>query len=95
MELAGNSELTGFQDRIIEIQNQGYCVLKDHFGVSVINACRAAFWPRLMAYLKIHGDEPESRSISPFSPDAIRAALSLVPERFSLTTRFYRESCEL
>jgi hypothetical protein len=36
----------------------GYCILKEHFALPLIDACRDAFWPSLMAYLKIHGNEP-------------------------------------
>ena len=48
----------GIQDKIIEIQGQGYCVLRQRFARPVIDACRDAFWPVLHAYLKAHGHEP-------------------------------------
>jgi hypothetical protein len=53
-----SGELTVIQDKIIEIQDKGYCVLKEHFGRPVIDACRGAFWPVLDAYLKAHSHEP-------------------------------------
>jgi hypothetical protein len=54
----GNGELIGIQDKIIEVQEKGYCILKEHFASRLIDACRDAFWPLLLAYLKIHGNEP-------------------------------------
>src|SRR5271157_5618606 len=46
------------QDKIIEIQNRGYCVLREHFARPLIDVCRRAFWPILLAYLPSHGQEP-------------------------------------
>jgi hypothetical protein len=37
---------------ISEIQEQGYCVLRGHFPSGLVNACRDAFWPRLLAHLE-------------------------------------------
>jgi hypothetical protein len=39
------------QNMIDEIQDQGYCVLRSHFPSRLVDACRDAFWPRLLAYL--------------------------------------------
>ena len=46
------------QDKILEIQDKGYCVLREHFAQPLIDACRSAFWPVLLAYLRSHGYEP-------------------------------------
>ena len=46
------------QNKILEIQDRGYCLLKGHFARPVIDACRTAFWPVLLAYLEAHGTEP-------------------------------------
>lgn len=51
-------ELIGIQDKIIEVQDKGYCILKEHFASPRINACRDAFWPLLLTYLRIHGNAP-------------------------------------
>jgi len=51
-------ELVGVQDKIIEVQDQGYCVLRQHFSSSLIDACRDAFWPIFLAYLGVHSSEP-------------------------------------
>lgn len=53
-----NGGLIGMQDKIIEIQDKGYCVLREHFAQPLIDACKDAFWPILLAYLKAHGHEP-------------------------------------
>lgn len=34
-----------------EIREQGFCVLKNHFPPALVEACREAFWPRLLTYL--------------------------------------------
>jgi hypothetical protein len=44
--------------KISEVQDQGYCVLRNHFPLLLITACREAFWPRLVAYIKSHGQAP-------------------------------------
>lgn len=50
--------MTGVQDKVIEIQNRGYCVLREHFARPLIDACRDAFWLVLLAYLQSHAEEP-------------------------------------
>jgi hypothetical protein len=39
------------QNAIVEIQDRGYAVLPKQFPPRLIDACRDAFWPRLLAYL--------------------------------------------
>lgn len=46
------------KEKILEIQDKGYCVLRAHLAQPVIDACRDAFWPVLLAYLRTHGLEP-------------------------------------
>ncbi|MGA2183668.1 MAG: phytanoyl-CoA dioxygenase family protein [Bryobacteraceae bacterium] len=46
------------QDEITEIQDQGYCILGKHFARPLIDACRDAFWPVLLAYIENHRHEP-------------------------------------
>jgi hypothetical protein len=74
-------ELTGIQNKITELQERGYCILREHFAGSLIDACRTAFWPALLAYLKNHGHEPNRGSrrhflAMPFDPPCF------VPEFF-------------
>jgi ectoine hydroxylase-related dioxygenase (phytanoyl-CoA dioxygenase family) len=45
-------------EKILELHENGYCVLKAHLPKGVIAACRDAFWPVLLAYLKNHEHEP-------------------------------------
>jgi len=45
-------------DSIQEIQDRGYCVLSAHLPQRLIDDCRDAFWPVLLAYLEAHGHEP-------------------------------------
>lgn len=45
-------------DKIAELQERGFCVLKAQLSISSIDACRHAFWPILLDYLKSHKEEP-------------------------------------
>jgi hypothetical protein len=45
-------------ERICEIRDKGYCVLRVHFPRSLLDRCRESFWPVLSAYLAAHRDEP-------------------------------------
>lgn len=44
--------------KILQLQENGYCVLKAHLPRSLIDSCHEAFWPILRAYLEAHGHEP-------------------------------------
>ena len=44
---------------ISEIQEQGFRVLRGHLPSGLVNACREAFWPRLLAHLE--GDPTANR----------------------------------
>jgi len=37
--------------KAIEIREQGFCILRNHFPPVLVEACRQAFWPRLLTYL--------------------------------------------
>jgi hypothetical protein len=50
--------LAGIHDKILEIRDQGYCVLREHLAPPLIDACRSAFWPVLLAYLNTGGRAP-------------------------------------
>jgi len=45
-------------DPLLDLQTNGYCVLKRHFAQHLISACRQAFWPVLLGYLDVHRDAP-------------------------------------
>jgi hypothetical protein len=51
-----------------ELQEKGYCVLRQHFPKPLIDACRGAFWPILVAYLDAHCDEPNRGAHRHFLP---------------------------
>jgi len=53
-----NGELMATSEKILEIQDKGFCLLKAHFARSAIDACRDAFSPVLVDYLKAHGEHP-------------------------------------
>ena len=84
-------ELRGIQDKIIEAQDKGYCILREHFAWPLIDACRDAFWPILLACLKIHGDVPNRGPrrhflTMPFEPPCCRSHHAS-PENFSSITQ--------
>ena len=45
-------------EKVFELQENGYCVLKAHLPQGVVEACRKAFWPFLLAYLRNYQDQP-------------------------------------
>ena len=45
-------------DRLLDIHNNGYSVLKAHLPKSTVTACREAFWQILLEYIQNHGHEP-------------------------------------
>jgi len=46
------------EDKIIELQENGFCVLTRQFPAPLIDACREALWPTLLDYLTKHREEP-------------------------------------
>ena len=55
-------------ERVLEIRNDGYCVLRAHLPKHTVNACREAFWPVLLKYLQDHGHEPNRGPYRHFLP---------------------------
>ena len=47
-----------FTDKADNLQEQGFCILKGHFAVSLVENCRLAFLPVLQEYLKDNGHSP-------------------------------------
>ena len=45
-------------EKIVELQENGFRVLKSHFPAALIDSCRQAFWPTLLAYLRTHTEQP-------------------------------------
>lgn len=46
------------EDKIAELREKGFCLLKAHFSRSLVATCRERFWPVLLDYLKSHHDMP-------------------------------------
>lgn len=55
-------------ERILELQEKGYCVLRAHLPKAMIEASREAFWPILLAYLKEHQQQPNRGPYRYFLP---------------------------
>jgi hypothetical protein len=51
---AAHRGLPETQHQIAEIHEKGYCILREHLAPPLIEACRSAFWPLLLAYLNTH-----------------------------------------
>jgi hypothetical protein len=87
-----NGELMATKEKILEIQEKGFCVLKAHFARRAIDACRDAFWPALLAYLKAHGDGPNRGPHRhflpmPFEPPCFAQTFFFDPEVLSIVRR--------
>jgi ectoine hydroxylase-related dioxygenase (phytanoyl-CoA dioxygenase family) len=54
--------------KILELQESGYCVLRAHLPEGVIEACKDALWPVLLTYLNNHGHEPNRSPHRHFLP---------------------------
>jgi ectoine hydroxylase-related dioxygenase (phytanoyl-CoA dioxygenase family) len=52
-----------FSGKIEELDEQGYCILKNHFDPSLIDNCREAFLPTFNAYVSHNGHLP-NRGVS-------------------------------
>jgi ectoine hydroxylase-related dioxygenase (phytanoyl-CoA dioxygenase family) len=55
-------------EKIAELQRQGFCVLRAHLPAPLIDACREALWPILLAYLESHSEEPNRGPHRHFMP---------------------------
>ncbi|MGH9719634.1 MAG: phytanoyl-CoA dioxygenase family protein [Bryobacteraceae bacterium] len=60
--------MAGIQDKIIEIQEKGYCILNGHFARPLIEACRDRFLPVLLGYLKTRCGESNRGAQRHFLP---------------------------
>jgi ectoine hydroxylase-related dioxygenase (phytanoyl-CoA dioxygenase family) len=71
--------------KLLELRRNGYCVLQAHFPEPAIQACRQAFWPRLLAWLEDHAHEPNRGPDRhflpiPFDPPCFQPAFFFDPE---------------
>ncbi|MCA1604793.1 MAG: phytanoyl-CoA dioxygenase family protein [Acidobacteria bacterium] len=46
------------RQKITELHDRGFCVLRARFPKPLVDACREAFWPTLLDYLDTHYDSP-------------------------------------
>ncbi|HXN64472.1 MAG TPA: phytanoyl-CoA dioxygenase family protein [Candidatus Acidoferrales bacterium] len=58
MGFARSPNLTMAQDPLVQIHEEGYCVLRQRFSPDLVRACRTAFWPILLTYIEEHHDAP-------------------------------------
>ena len=56
------------QDRIAEVRQEGFCILREHFAAALIESCRVAFWPLCLAHLRTHVTQPNRGPHRPFLP---------------------------
>ena len=73
------------REKVAEIQEKGFCVLRAHLGQSVIQSCREAFWPILLDYVQRNRDKPnrgENRHFlaMPFEPVVLHQSFSSTPD---------------
>jgi|SRR5579862_2322193 len=79
----------GAKENILEIQDTGFCILKAHFAPPLIEACREALWPVLLAYLDGHAENPNRGAHRhfipmPFAPPCFVPAFFFDPEVLSI-----------
>jgi Phytanoyl-CoA dioxygenase (PhyH) len=73
------------RQKIAELHERGFCVLRAHFPKPLIDACREAFWPTLLEYLSSHTDSPNRGPNRHFLPMPFNPPC-FVPEFFFDTT---------
>jgi ectoine hydroxylase-related dioxygenase (phytanoyl-CoA dioxygenase family) len=66
---------------LLDIRENGYCILRQHFSQPLIDACREAFWPILLAHIEAHRDTPNRGPHRHFLPMPFTAPC-FVPEFF-------------
>jgi len=45
------ASIESIPEKIAEFREHGFCILRNQFAPTLIEACRQAFWPRMLAYL--------------------------------------------
>ncbi|HEX4602566.1 MAG TPA: phytanoyl-CoA dioxygenase family protein [Candidatus Angelobacter sp.] len=68
-------------EKILELHENGYCVLRARLPKGAIDACREGFWPTLLAYLKNHERQPNRGPYRHFLPMPFEPSC-FVPEFF-------------
>jgi hypothetical protein len=72
-------------DKITELQERGFCILRDHFSKHLIDECQKAFFPVLADYLKTHSGQPNRGPhrhflAMPFKPPCFTPELFFDPD---------------
>ena len=57
-----------FRDKATELHQRGYCIFREHFANSLIEACRDSFLPILQVYLEENRDKPNRGVCRHFLP---------------------------
>ncbi len=55
-------------DKTTELQERGFCILRNHLPRPLVDACHEAFWPVLLGYLESHREEPNRGPHRHFMP---------------------------
>src|SRR5882724_5438415 len=81
--------VNSFADKVSELRDQGYCILRQRFARSLIEACLDALEPVLLTYLKNHGHEPNRGAHRhflpmPFEPPCFAPEFFFDPEILSI-----------
>ncbi|HTD21703.1 MAG TPA: phytanoyl-CoA dioxygenase family protein [Terriglobales bacterium] len=45
------ASIESIREKISAVREQGFCILRKHFAPLLVEACRQAFWPRLLTHL--------------------------------------------
>ena len=72
-------------DKITELQERGFCILRDHFSKHLIDKCQKAFFPILADHLKTHSGQPNRGPhrhflAMPFKPPCFTSELFFDPD---------------
>lgn len=60
--------MTPVAEKLAELEERGFCVLKSHFDTAALDQCRQAFWPVLLAYLERNRERPNRGDQRHFLP---------------------------
>jgi hypothetical protein len=76
-------------DKIAELQEKGFCLLKSHFSKTAVSTCREWVWPILMDYVNRHHERPNRGPYRhflamPFEPPCFAPEFFFDPEVLSI-----------
>jgi hypothetical protein len=76
-------------EKVLELHENGYCLLRANLPKAVVNACREAFWPILLKYLEDHGHEANRGPHRHFLPMPFRRPCFASEFFFDTTTSMW------